>query len=301
VTDDLGDLRAQIDEVDAQLVALLGQRFELTRRVGWLKAGGGMASLDTSRERAQDERFAELAAAAGVDATLVRQVFDDVRAAVRHEHDLTRPFTIAEMQDAEKRSQTEFGVSLSELMDRAGRALSLTAVRMADGPVLVVCGTGNNGGDGYVCATDLLQRGVDVTVCAVAPDSLAVGTLAGDAAAAYEAAGGRVIVASDTSDFSGVGVSLIVDALFGSGLGRPVEGLYAHLVSLINDCGVPVLSADIPSGINGDTGEVLGVAVHATRTLMMGLAKPSCLVSTHFGACEVADILPPGLVAQLIR
>ena len=299
MTDDLGDLRAQIDNVDAQLVALLGKRFELTRRVGWLKAGNGLASLDPNREQAQDERYGDLADGAGVDPGLVRQVFDDVRAAVRHEHDLMRPFTIAQMQDAERRSEAEFGVSLVELMDRAGGALASVAMRMAEGPVLVMCGTGNNGGDGYVCATELMRRGADVTVCAVAPDSLAAGTLVGDAAAAYMAAGGRVIVASDTLDISEARSSLIVDALFGSGLSRRVEGLYAHLISLTNDCGVPVLSADIPSGINGDTGEIMGVAVRATKTLMMGLAKPACRVDDHFGACEVAGILPPGLVAQL--
>ena len=301
MTADLDDLRAQIDDVDARLIALLGQRFELTRRVGWLKADGGLASLDPRRERAQDERFADLAKSAGIDADLVRQVFDDVRTVVRHEHDLTHPFTIAEMQDAERRSQAEFGVSLAELMDRAGQALAATARRLTNGAVLVVCGTGNNGGDGYVCATILLQHWVDVTVCAVAPESLAVGTLAGDAAAAYMGAGGRVVAASTDLDLGGMGSSLIVDALFGSGLSRRVEGVYAHLIAQINDCGVPVLSADIPSGVNGDTGEIMGVAVRATRTLMMGLAKPACFFSDNFGICEVADILPPELVAQLIQ
>jgi len=88
VSDDLGRLRAQIDDVDAGLIALLGKRFELTRRVGQLKASSGLASLDANRENAQDERFAELAKAANVDGELVQRVFDEVRAAVRHEHEM---------------------------------------------------------------------------------------------------------------------------------------------------------------------------------------------------------------------
>jgi len=302
-SDALASLREQIDAADADLVGLLGRRFELTRRVGWLKAGSGLASLDAHRERSQNARLNDLAEAAGVEPTLVRRVFDDVRTQTRHEHDLARTHTIAQMQDAERQAGSEFGVSLTELMDRAGKALASAAVRMgAGGTVLVACGMGNNGGDGYVCATELLRRGVGVTVCAVGRDTLMPDTLAGDAAAAYEAAGGRVVAASFDLDPDGVETDLIVDALFGSGLSRPVEGLYAHLISLINHCGVPVLAADIPSGVNGDTGEVMGVAVRATRTVMMGLAKPACVTppgSGYFGDREVADILPAGLV-QLV-
>jgi len=87
VSDSLDALRARIDEVDAGLIALLGERFKLTRRVGSLKASGGLASLDATREQAQDERFAKLAKAADVDGDLVCQVFDYIRAAVRHEHE----------------------------------------------------------------------------------------------------------------------------------------------------------------------------------------------------------------------
>jgi len=87
VSGDLGRLRGKIDDIDAGIIALLGERFKLTRRVGQLKASGGLASLDATREQAQDARYTELAADANVDADLVRQVFDDVRATVRHEHE----------------------------------------------------------------------------------------------------------------------------------------------------------------------------------------------------------------------
>jgi len=76
-----------IDDVDAGIIALLGERFKLTRRIGLLKADDGSPVLDVSREQAQDERYAALAAAADVDGDLVRRVFDDVRAAVRREHE----------------------------------------------------------------------------------------------------------------------------------------------------------------------------------------------------------------------
>jgi len=86
VSDDLGRLRGKIDDVDAGLIALLGERFKLTRSVGQLKAVDGSPVLDVSREQAQDARYAALAKAADVDGDLVRRVFDDVRAAVRAEH-----------------------------------------------------------------------------------------------------------------------------------------------------------------------------------------------------------------------
>ena len=88
MSDELDALRVKIDEIDAGLIALLGERFKLTRRVGQLKASSGLASLDTTRENAQNERFAQLAKAADVDGELVQRVFDEVRAAVRAEHEM---------------------------------------------------------------------------------------------------------------------------------------------------------------------------------------------------------------------
>jgi len=293
----LESLRGQVDDVDAELVALLGRRFGLTREIGVVKAAAGLPGLDAGREAEQSARLAQQARAAGVAPELVQLVFDDVRAQVRHEHALARPRTIAEMRDAELQAERQ-GVSLAELMRRAGVALAEAGLRMlagAPGPVIVACGNGNNGGDGYVCATELRRRGVEVLVCAVGRDPLAPGTLAGDAAAAFEAAGGRVIVATEDLTPGDMAPALIVDALLGTGLSRPVTGLMAHVIGVINECGAPVLAADVPSGVAGDTGEIMGVAVRAARTVMMGLTKPASVLQPGcqcFGVTEVADILP---------
>ena len=87
MSDDLGRLRGKIDDIDAGLITLLGERFKVTRRIGLLKAVDGSPVLDVSREQTQDERYAALAKTADVDGDLVQRVFDDVRAAVRREHE----------------------------------------------------------------------------------------------------------------------------------------------------------------------------------------------------------------------
>jgi len=221
-------------------------------------------------------------------------------------------FTMAQMQDAERRSEAEFGISLSTLMRRAGLGLARAAHAMLgrpEGPVWVFCGSGNNGGDGYVCASDL--RGWDVPVTVIAgPHLPAGGGLAAAARDKWLSHGGQVVEVASVealeslmSSASDEPPALVIDAIFGTGLGRPVTGVYASMIEAINELAVPVLACDIPSGVNGDTGEIMGVAVRATKTLMMGLAKPACQLppgSECFGEWDVCDILPPQLVTELL-
>ena len=191
-------------------------------------------------------------------------------------------YSTAQMREAERRAGSEYGISLTMLMDNAGNSLARAALDMKPGNhVDVFCGQGNNGGDGYVCAAALLRHGADVTVWGIGRGELSGDSLAGAAANAFEAAGG--VVCPFTMDGSGVTSNciLIIDALFGTGLVRPLDGLYIHAVSVINASGIPVLSCDLPSGVDADTGRIMGAAVRADRTLMLGLAKPAC-------------VLPPG-------
>lgn len=129
--------------------------------------------------------------------------------------------------------------------------------------VLVLCGAGNNGGDGYVLARLARDAGLEVSVAA----ATAVERLGGDAARAhadYAAAGGRITAPGETA-FEDCDV--IVDALLGTGLDRPASGTYAQWITAMNASGKPVLAIDLPSGLHADSGAVLGVAVQAERTI----------------------------------
>jgi len=212
-------------------------------------------------------------------------------------------YTVTQMREAEQRAVTEYGIPLSVLMDNAGKGLARTARAMCpDGVIGIFCGNGNNGGDGYVCAAELLRRGKSVSVWGIGAESLPEGSLVRNAANEYLAAGGVITPVTMGLLSEDIQCDLIVDALLGTGLTREVSGLYAHVIELINAAPTPVLSCDLPSGVDADTGEIMGIAVKADKTLMMGLGKlagelPPC--NTCFGDLEVCDIgLPPELVAQ---
>jgi hydroxyethylthiazole kinase-like uncharacterized protein yjeF len=174
------------------------------------------------------------------------------------------------------------------LMDRAGEAVAARAAEMAGsgGRVLVLCGPGNNGGDGFVAARLLAGQGFQVRVALLGERT----RLKGDAAAAAARWPGAVVSAddSDLSDFD-----LVIDALFGAGLDRDLSGPAAALVERVNGVGAKVLAVDIPSGIDGATGEVRGAAIRATRTVTFVTRKPGHLLlpgRVHCGRVEVADI-----------
>ncbi|QID19753.1 NAD(P)H-hydrate dehydratase [Nitrogeniibacter mangrovi] len=163
------------------------------------------------------------------------------------------------------------------LMERAGRASAEEAVRLMidrPGPLLIACGPGNNGGDGFVMARHFMQAGREVVVAfASNPDQLPV-----DAHKAYTAwtdAGGQTL--SDLPAPPPGGWALVVDALFGIGLRRPIEGRYADWIRSLNALPGPRMSIDVPSGLCADTGRVLGIAFEATHTVTFIALKPGQL------------------------
>ena len=179
------------------------------------------------------------------------------------------------------------GTSGIELMRRAGQAVARAAAEMSPhGPILVIAGRGNNGGDGFVAATELAAAGRDVSVVLLCDRA----TLKGDAALAAAAWKGPVL----PCDPGTIGKpSLIIDALFGAGLNRVVKGDPHAMIEAMNASGAPILSVDLPSGFHGDTGDVLGVAVNATRTVTFFRRKPAHLLlpgRIHCGEVIVADI-----------
>ncbi len=156
------------------------------------------------------------------------------------------------------------GIDSFKLMQRAAQACfdQLQRIIDAGANICVVCGLGNNAGDGYLVAALAHAAGYAVKVLHVAdPDKLQ-----GDARRAFDHCAGRGVSILRYSDKQVEKADFIVDAIFGTGLSRPVEGDFADAVAGINSCEVPVVSVDIPSGLCADTGAVLGVAVCADVT-----------------------------------
>jgi hydroxyethylthiazole kinase-like uncharacterized protein yjeF len=204
--------------------------------------------------------------------------------------------TTAEMARAD-RLTIEGGVEGYRLMLRAGEAVAAAAMDLAEeGPVLVVAGRGNNGGDGFVAATELKRRGREVAVMLLCSRD----TLKGDAARAAADWQGPVL----DCDPAALGQpALIIDALFGAGLDRPVKGDPRAIIEAMNASGAPILSVDLPSGVNGTSGAMMGVAVRATETVTFFRKKPGHLLlpgRAHCGRLRVADIgIDPAVTATI--
>jgi len=202
--------------------------------------------------------------------------------------------TTAEMTEAD-RLAIAGGAAGSELMESAGRAVAEAVAERhpSDSRILVVAGPGNNGGDGFVAARLLAERGARVEVMLLVGD---VGQLKGDAALAAKKWSGPV-AAAEPRALAGAGV--VIDALFGAGLDRPVQGKARALIEAINAGNAPVYAVDLPSGINGTSGAALGVAVKATHTITFFRKKPGHLLlpgRLHCGTIAVADIGIPASV-----
>ena len=194
--------------------------------------------------------------------------------------------TTTEMERADRLTITA-GTPGFALMMSAGQAVAEAAMGLVEeGPILVVAGCGNNGGDGFVAAAELAARGRDVSVILLCERD----SLQGDAALA--ARGWKYPVLPFNPQAIGK-PALIIDALFGAGLNRPVKGDPLEMIEAVNANGAPVLAVDLPSGINGTTGAVMGAAINAVETVTFFRRKPAHLLMPgrkHCGRVRVADI-----------
>lgn len=194
--------------------------------------------------------------------------------------------SVAEMGQADALT-IEGGTPGIDLMEHAGVAVAEAVMRRwPEHPVAVLCGPGNNGGDGFVAARRLREAGRAVRLAAMAP----VTSLKGDARLAADRWEGAV-EPLDPSVLGGAPV--VVDALFGAGLARPLEGAAREIVELVNQRQLPCLAVDVPSGVHGDTGEILGAAPSCAATVTFFRPKPGHLLLPGRLACgevEVADI-----------
>jgi NAD(P)H-hydrate epimerase len=208
--------------------------------------------------------------------------------------------TTEEMAAADRLAVTAGTPSL-KLMENAGKAIAEAAEKMVRkaSRIAIICGPGNNGGDGFVAARILQRRGYEVRVALFgAADRKALKGDAGQMATRFtgpvEAPDGRQMAHA----------KLVIDALFGAGLSRPVEGDAAYLIDEINDRGVPVISVDVPSGLDGTSGLAGGAVVKATRTVTFFRRKPGHLLlpgRVLCGQIDVADIGIPATVLNEIK
>jgi hydroxyethylthiazole kinase-like uncharacterized protein yjeF len=203
--------------------------------------------------------------------------------------------TNAEMAQADQLTIAG-GVPGMDLMENAGRAVAdaVLARHPPGTPITVVAGPGNNGGDGFVAARLLADRRYRVRLL-VRGERLSTG--AGEAAKRWPGP----VEAATPGALAGAG--LLIDALFGAGLDRPLTGPVRDIVEAMNASGLPILAIDLPSGINGTTGAVMGAAVRASRTVTFFRRKVGHLLlpgRTHCGPVEVADIgIRPEVLAKI--
>lgn len=218
--------------------------------------------------------------------------------------------TGAEMQLLDRRTITEAKIPGATLMERAGEG-TVSQLETQYGPmrgktVTILCGKGNNGGDGLVVARLLHRQRAKVRVLLLTP----VADLSRDAAAMYrrfaKAAGNAKILQFRSAEQLRpllASSDILIDALLGTGLSSEVTGPYREAIDLINDAGKPVISVDLPSGIHADTGAILGQAVRASLTVTLGLPKLGLYVGAGIdraGIIRIVDIgIPQAYVDKL--
>ncbi|MFH1028028.1 MAG: NAD(P)H-hydrate dehydratase [Pseudomonadota bacterium] len=212
-----------------------------------------------------------------------------------------RVVTAHTMQETDRRAIEEFGIHGLELMENAGRGCvdEVIAEFGLKGRAVIMSGKGNNGGDGYVIARLLSQKGWSIKVIILAEHE----QIGGDAAVNLEKIPAALtnfcihegqLSALHMDDIFQADV--VIDALLGTGLRSDVSGIYLEAIELINASGRPVLSVDIPSGIHGTTGRVLGAAIRAYITVTFAFAKLGHVLypgAEHTGRLVVADIGVP--------
>lgn len=182
------------------------------------------------------------------------------------------------------------GVSGIELMRRASAAVARAATEMLmkEAHVVVAAGPGQNGGDGFVVAALLARQGYRVSLGLLGR----VERLSGDAALAARDWGGTVGAVEDLPFNE---ADLIVDALFGTGLARDLEGAARAAVERMSASGKPILAVDLPSGVDGETGQVRGMAVKAARTVTFAARKPCHLLMPGRALCGEVEIVDIGI------
>src|SRR3954449_10842661 len=218
-----------------------------------------------------------------------------------------RVLNIRQMRDADRRTIDEIGIPSIVLMENAGRqavaAMEAAFEDLADSHVGVLCGRGNNGGDGFVIARTLIQRGVETSVFLLG----SVADVRGDARVNLEVLGriGLTVVEITNAQewelhFSELSqCDLLVDAILGTGFNGQLSGLLETVVADVNGLGVPIVAIDLPTGVSADSHEIDGEAIEATMTVTLAAPKLPLILppaDAYGGDLVIADIGIPGAV-----
>ena len=199
-----------------------------------------------------------------------------------------------QMRSADRITIEELGIPGLTLMENAGR--EITKALLHDFPdqqnFHILCGVGNNAGDGFVIARLLQKTGKGVSISLLkAPESLK-----GDALTNFQRLKG-VVIGEEVPQ----GDFLIVDALFGVGLNRSLEGKSLAWVKEVNNCQSDVVSVDVPSGLNGDTGKPMPEAIKAYKTYTLGAMKNGLSEATAEPYCGQIEVLDIGIPVEVIK
>jgi hydroxyethylthiazole kinase-like uncharacterized protein yjeF len=222
-----------------------------------------------------------------------------------------RVLNAAQMRDADRQTIDDVGIPSMVLMENAGRqvvaALEAAYDDLADRHVAVLCGPGNNGGDGFVVARTLYQRGIDVSVFVIAT----MAAVKGDARLNLEILGRLGLTVVEISDeqawdlhFSEISqCELIVDAIFGTGLRSALAGMMETVAADVNASSIPVVAVDLPTGLSADHAEPIGECIHAAMTVTLAAPKLPLVLppgESLAGSIVVADIgIPPEVLDNL--
>jgi ADP-dependent NAD(P)H-hydrate dehydratase / NAD(P)H-hydrate epimerase len=222
-----------------------------------------------------------------------------------------RILTADQMREADRRTIEDLGIPSLVLMENAGRqvvaAMESLFQDLSEQRIAVICGKGNNGGDGFVVARTLYQRAIDVGVFVIG----SIADVKGDARVNLEILGRLGVTVVEITDegqwelhFSEVSDhDVIVDALFGTGLTSALTGIYETIIADINASDIPVVSIDVPSGISADTHEFVGDCIDATVTVTLGAPKLPLILppaEERAGEVVIADIgIPIGIIEAL--
>ncbi|MBI5643060.1 MAG: NAD(P)H-hydrate dehydratase [Deltaproteobacteria bacterium] len=208
------------------------------------------------------------------------------------------------IQAIDKRAVEDFGIAGIQLMENAGRGAAEAVRRelsaLSHKKVAIIAGKGNNGGDGFVAARHLKNSNIDVAVFSLSRLDEIKGD-AGANAASWRKMGGETLIILNPGDLKKHEgalreASVIVDAIFGTGLKSNIEGLFADVIRLVNSLKKKVVAVDIPSGIDAATGKVLGAAIRADLTVTMAMPKLGLTVfpgKGYTGRLEIIDIGAP--------